>query len=112
MKELLNQFTRNIFNESQLTPVLPKNPIIICFQLEYELYFLEISASTCDYYQKSPGKTDVWIKGDYKFLQAILNGEERLRKLETKGLITITGKFKDILMAETLFYLVQKRLSA
>ncbi|WP_246946113.1 hypothetical protein [Bacillus pinisoli] len=112
MKELLNQFVGNVLNESTLLPILPKTPVHICFQIEYELFFLEISSQNCVIHLSSPGKTDVWIKGDHRHIEEIITGVERLRKLESRNLIRVTGKLKDILMAEALFYLGQKKLSA
>ncbi|MBM7661461.1 hypothetical protein JOC85_002264 [Bacillus mesophilus] len=112
MKELLEQFASAVLREKHLRPILPSTPIYVCFQLDYELVFIKISTDGCEIFAKSQGRTDVWIKGDCETLQFIITGKERIRKLESENRIRLTGKLKDILLAEALFYLSEKRLSA
>jgi hypothetical protein len=112
MKELLERFASTVLGETHLKPILPSTPIYVCFQLDYELLFIKVSIDGCEFYTKSQGRTDVWIKGDEDTLQFIITGKERIRKLESANRIRLTGKLKDILLAEALFYLSEKRLSA
>ncbi|WP_456277778.1 hypothetical protein [Bacillus sp. AK128] len=112
MKELLEQFASVVLNEIRLKPILPTTPIFVCFQLEYEILMIKISNEGYEIFNKIQERTDVWIKGDENTIQSIITGKERIRKLESRNLIRVTGKLKDLLTVEALFYLSEKRLSA
>ncbi|MFZ3591379.1 hypothetical protein ACOI1C_19660 [Bacillus sp. DJP31] len=112
MIELLKRFSAVVLNEPHLKPVLPQEAMIICFQYDYNLLYLQISASHCKVYKSCHDQIDILIKGNSDSVNLIITGKERLRKLESRSEIKITGKFKDILVVETLFCLCEKRLSA
>ncbi len=112
MIELLERFSKVVLNEPHLKPVLPREGLLICFQFDYNQLYLEISASQCDVSTSSKEQTDLLIKGDTATVSLIITGKERLRKLESRNGLEITGKLKDILVVEALFSLCEKRISA
>jgi hypothetical protein len=112
MFEILERFTEVVSNEPHLKPILPTKPLFVCLQSGYNLHFLEISTGQCHVYKDCRERTDLWIKGEEEALRSVILGSEKLRKLESRNDIKVTGCLKDILMLEALFFLCEKRLSA
>ncbi|KAA0545325.1 hypothetical protein FZW96_18300 [Bacillus sp. BGMRC 2118] len=112
MYELIELFVRRVTEQPHLKPILPATPVRVCLQAGYKLHFLMISSKACRVTNDSKGKIDIWIKGDDFAITSLLLGNEKLRKLETRNDVKITGKLLDILMIEALFYLTERKLSA
>ncbi|MFD1737697.1 hypothetical protein ACFSCX_14270 [Bacillus salitolerans] len=112
MKLLLEKFTEVVLIQPNLKPILPVNPLYISFQSGYDLLFLKISSQGCEVFNDCQERTDLWIKGDLTCIQSFLMGKERLRKIESRNQLKITGSFKDILLVESLFALCNIELSA
>jgi hypothetical protein len=112
MFEILEKFTEVVRNEPHLKPILPKKSLYVCFQTGYNLYFLEISEAQCQVFKDCRERTDLWIKGDEDSIRSIILGHEKLRKLETRNDVKVTGKLRDILIVEALLFLCENRLSA
>ncbi|MBM6618885.1 hypothetical protein [Bacillus suaedaesalsae] len=112
MLELLNSFVRLVTKQSHLKPILPVSPVRICLQSGYKLHFIEISTTACLVTNDSQARIDIWVKGDDQAISSLILGNEKLRKLEIRNEVKITGKLRDILMVEALFYLTERKMSA
>lgn len=112
MIELINQFVNRVSRQPHLKPILPTNVVRVCLQSGYKLHFIEISTEGCRTTTDSQARIDLWIKGDEEVMETIILGGEKLRKLEISNEVKISGKLRDILMLESLFYLTERRLSA
>jgi hypothetical protein len=112
MKDLFEQFSQILLSKPHLKPVLPVNPKYISFQTEKDFLYLKISSQDCELFSACQERTDIWIKGEEEAIISMLVGQERLRKLESRNEIKITGSFKDILLLESLFTLCTIKQSA
>ena len=52
---------------------------------------------------------DLLIEGNKASMQILLNGEDFLASMKKRGDIVVSGKLKDILLMESLWYLTQEK---
>ena len=110
IEQALDDFRRRLLLATHLQPFLQKNPLIIKLEVkEYEGHYIIKMANEVIEITKNNGKEDVdiVIGGEERAVTRLINGRDRLQRLEKNDLIIIEGKYSAILKAETIFYLNQ-----
>lgn len=107
MEKVLQNFQRRLEKASNLHQMLKERPFVICLEVMQEMYILHLQMGrfSIEKHQQFEDKIDVLIQGDELAITKLVNGVDRLQRLEKHGSLTIKGSFPAILKAETIFYL-------
>ncbi len=110
MEQALQDFRRRLLLATHLQPFLQNTPFVIKLEVkEKKDYFLLTLADGTVHITKNEHREDVdlVIQGDEQALLRIVNGRDRLQRLQKRNQITMQGKYSEVLKAETVFYLNQ-----
>lgn len=107
LDQVLQRFRQQFQQATHVKSVLKERPLVISFELvEGHTYLLKLTRDDVEFlFENEEVRFDVIIRGSIEAASYVLNGKERLQRLQKQNKLTVKGSYSAILKAETIFYL-------
>ncbi|MGM7681048.1 SCP2 sterol-binding domain-containing protein [Cytobacillus sp. Hm23] len=102
---LLNEFNNRFVQNSHLNLLLPNHAIIVNFECNKEKVQVVLTARGMELSKWQQSHADVSLGAEPQQFYELLSGKEKLQKLINRQSIISEGKFRYILLLESLFAL-------
>ncbi|WP_096190085.1 SCP2 sterol-binding domain-containing protein [Evansella halocellulosilytica] len=104
MEKLLLGLVKQLHNTSTIKPLLKTN-VTVRLKNDIEEWLLIVDGGDLKIEKAFQGNSDVTIEGDEEIIHQLLTGHDFLLSLKKRDELNVTGKLKDLLLLESLFYL-------
>ena len=108
MEHLLNNSIERIRNAAHTRNLLHKADVSVCLKCEEFIQVIFIHNGEIQLKTQSNESEDLLIEGNKDSMKILLNGENFLTSMKKREDIVVSGKLKDILLMESIWYLTQK----
>ncbi|MDX8360836.1 SCP2 sterol-binding domain-containing protein [Cytobacillus sp. IB215316] len=101
----LNEFNNRFVQNSHLNLLLPNQAIIVNFESNKEKVQVVLTARGLELSNRQQSPADISLGAEPQQFYELLSGKEKLQKLISRQSIICQGKFRYILLLESLFAL-------
>ncbi|MBM7096980.1 hypothetical protein JSY36_14685 [Bacillus sp. H-16] len=105
MKKLLTSSIKRMRKTDNLLGLLDETILDVCLICNEESWLLSLTGNTISISQYDNETSHVTIHGDREAMKTLFNGDDFLLNLKKRGDLSATGRLRDLLLLESLWYL-------
>ncbi|WP_026688446.1 hypothetical protein [Alteribacter aurantiacus] len=105
MKTLLTSSIKRMRKTENLLGLLDEMTLDVCLICNDESWLLSLNGNTISISQYDNEISQVTIHGDQKAMKTLFDGEDFLLSLRKRGELSVSGRLRDLLLLESLWYL-------